>query len=272
MHDLWPTNSAASAVGCLAEKERNSERLDEPDGVAGLLHIAGYSLRTNRRTIAGSELPVRKAQFEHLNSRLMQFLQQRQPMIAVDTGVRVEARHSRHADLIGWPPGEPDPPEIRGEHRWDSVGIAESTAGLAAGAVREWWETMGSGQFPRARRLLVAADCGGRDNDRTLTWKSALQAFAGSCGLDIVVCHLPRGTSRFCGLHQRLVGYVEDGRRRRPLPSCVAIVSVIGKTAKDAGLITTVMKPVGGVSREGSRRPADQPGELLRPLELFRRG
>jgi hypothetical protein len=193
--------------------------------VAKLLHDAGYSLRANRRRIAGSDLPIRETQFKHVNSQVLLFLRRRQPVIAVDTGERVKDGESRHADLVGWPAG--DRLAVTGEdgRLWSSVGIAEDTAGFAVAAMRRWWQRMGSERFPDARRMLVVADCGGRDDRRTRIWRAGLQEFADVIGLSLTVCHLPRGTTRWCAIEQRFVRFV---RKKHRDPAHVVVVSLVG--------------------------------------------
>jgi DDE family transposase len=53
----------------------------------------------------------------------------------------------------------------------------------------------GRTRYPKARRLLITADCGGSNGARVRLWKRELQALANELGLSITVCHLPPGTS-----------------------------------------------------------------------------
>ena len=59
-----------------------------------------------------------------------------------------------------------------------------------------WW-TAGRDAYPGARRLLVTADAGGSNGYRTRLWKTELARFAAETGLDVTVCHLPPGTSKW---------------------------------------------------------------------------
>lgn len=212
----WTLRSTCELAELLSRQKRcmcdGIERTRNIDGrtVAKLLRADGYSLRANRQRIEGSELPDRDRQFQHLNTRVRGFLGRRQPVIAVDTGVWVALGRSRDADLIGVMPGQllldPDVPfstlqelvrigcaDAIDSRRWTSVGIAEDAVQLAAAAIRGWWDELGEAQHPDARKLLIAADCGGRDNRRTRNWKLALQELADQIKLPLTVCHLPRG-------------------------------------------------------------------------------
>jgi hypothetical protein len=53
--------------------------------VAELLHELDYSLQANRKTKEGDSHPDRNAQFEHINTRVQQYLGRKQPVISVDT-------------------------------------------------------------------------------------------------------------------------------------------------------------------------------------------
>ena len=53
--------------------------------VAELLHVMGYSLQANQKTLEGTDHPDRNAQFEHLNAAVQQQLWTGEPSISVDT-------------------------------------------------------------------------------------------------------------------------------------------------------------------------------------------
>jgi hypothetical protein len=54
-----------------------------------------------------------------------------------------------------------------------------------------------SARYPDATRLLITADGGGSNGSRVRLWKRELQKLANELGLDIVVSHLPPGTSKW---------------------------------------------------------------------------
>ena len=53
--------------------------------VADMLHMLGYSLQANKKTIEGTENPDRDKQFEHINEKCKTFQGEHQPVISVDT-------------------------------------------------------------------------------------------------------------------------------------------------------------------------------------------
>ena len=51
--------------------------------------------------------------------------------------------------------------------------------------------------YPRARRLLITADCGGSNGYRVRLWRLALQQLADELAMTIQVCHFPPGTRKW---------------------------------------------------------------------------
>ncbi len=80
---------------------------------------------------------------------------------------------------------------------WVSVGTDHETAAFAVNALRSWWNAVGKSAYPDARHLLITADSGGANGNRRRAWKTELAALAAETGLEIGVCHLPPGTSKW---------------------------------------------------------------------------
>jgi hypothetical protein len=77
----WTCKSAARlATARQSQGHRVSER-----SINRLLHHLGYSLQSNRKTLAGSQHSDRDAPFQHINRRVKAFQRQRQPVVSVDT-------------------------------------------------------------------------------------------------------------------------------------------------------------------------------------------
>ena len=89
---------------------------------------------------------------------------------------------------------------------------------------------------PDARRLLITADGGGSNGYRTRLWKTGLAAFAAETGLQITVCHVPPGTSKWNKIEHRLFSHISMNWRGRPLTSHEVIVNTIAATTTRTGL------------------------------------
>ena len=107
---------------------------------------------------------------------------------------------------------------------------------FAVATLRRCWEQVGRLADPKADRLLITADAGGSNGYRVRTWKTELARLAAETGLQITVCHLPPGTSKWNRIEHRLFSAISMNWRRRPLVSHEVIVELIGATTTRTGL------------------------------------
>jgi hypothetical protein len=73
--------------------------------------------------------------------------------------------------------------------------MSADTSAFAVQTIRRWWHEVGRVRYPRATRLTISADGGGSNGSRVRLWKRELQRLTDELGIDIVVHHLPPGTS-----------------------------------------------------------------------------
>ena len=55
------------------------------------------------------------------------------------------------------------------------LGNSHETPAFAVDAVEYWWKQEGKRAYPKAKRLLILADCGGGNSARARVWKRDLQ-------------------------------------------------------------------------------------------------
>jgi transposase len=223
--------------------------------VADLLRELGYSLQANHKTREGMSHPDRDAQFTHINAKVAQALADGEPAISVDTKKKELVGDFKNAGREWRPKGSPEPvrvhdfliPElgraapygvydIAENAGWVSLGINHDTASFAVHAIARWWQVMGRARYPAATRLLITADCGGSNGARLRLWKVELQNLANELDLEISVCHLPPGTSKWNKIEHRLFSFITQNWRGRPLVSYQAIVELIAATTTRTGL------------------------------------
>jgi len=223
--------------------------------VAELLHESDYSLQANVKTLEGRQHPDRDAQFRHLNEQVKAFLAQGLPVISVDTKKKELVGAYKNSGREWRPEGQPekvnvhdfpDPKvgkaipygiyDIGRNTGWVSVGQDHDTASFAVTSLRRWWQTIGSQVYPEAKQLLICADGGGSNGYRLRLWKVELQRLADETGLEIVVCHLPPGTSKWNKIEHRLFSHISMNWRGRPLVSHEVVVQLIGATTNREGL------------------------------------
>ncbi len=67
-------------------------------------------------------------------------------------------------------------------------------------------------------------------------WKRELQGLASETGLEIVVSHLPPGTSKWNKIEHRLFSFISQNGHARPLVSYRVIVQLSAATTTSTGL------------------------------------
>jgi hypothetical protein len=223
--------------------------------VAGLLREMGYSLQGNRKTLEGGNHPDRDAQFRYINAQVTNALTSGQPTISVDTKKKELVGDFKNGGREYRPKGEPEKvrahdfliPElgraspygvydIAENAGWVSVGVDHDTASFAVNSIRRWWNAMGRQRYPNATSLLITADGGGSNGSRVRLWKRELQTLANELAIEITVCHLPPGTSKWNKIEHRLFSFITQNWRGRPLVSYMTIVQLIAATTTDTGL------------------------------------
>jgi len=223
--------------------------------VAELLHDVGYSLQANRKVLEGSQHPDRNAQFEYLNDQVQHQVAAGQPAISVDAKKKELVGPFKNVGRELRPKGQPEPVRVHDfvdkelgratpygvydlarNQGWVTVGIDHDTAEFAVASIQHWWQTLGQAAYPGATSLLITADGGGSNGSRLRLWKRELQRFADESGLELRVCHLPPGTSKWNKIEHRLFSYITQNWRGKPLVSYAAIVSLIAATKTRSGL------------------------------------
>ena len=223
--------------------------------VGRLLHELGYSLQSVRKSREGTAHPDRNEQFELINATAESFLDQRQPVVSVDTKKKELVGDFKNGGREWRPRATPEkvmvhdfPDDSVGKaipygvydmalnEAWVSVGRDHDTPEFAVASIRQWWKMMGQRRYPDARRLFITADAGGSNGYRSRAWKVQLQQFADDTGLSIRVSHFPPGTSKWNKIEHRLFCHITQNWRGKPLRTFETIVDLIGNTRTEAGL------------------------------------
>lgn len=247
----WTCKSTAK----LATELKARGHTVSPRTINTLLARLGYSLQSTRKTREGGEHPDRNAQFEHINTKAKLFQKSGQPVVSVDTKKKELVGDFKNGGREWRPKGKPeevrvhdfiDPKlgkaipygvyDLAANLGWVSVGVDHDTAEFAVATLRRWWEQLGDGMYPGAKRLLVTADGGGSNGSRCRLWKLKLQEFADESGLRITVCHFPPGTSKWNKIEHRMFCHITQNWRGRPLVDLECVVNLIGSTTTETGL------------------------------------
>jgi hypothetical protein len=223
--------------------------------VGDLLHQQKFSLQANRKTREGEGHPDRDAQFTYLNESVRDALAAGEPVISVDTKKKELVGDFKNAGQTWRPQGEPEEVRVHdflikelgratpygvydlaANVGWVGVGMNNDTASFAVQTIRRWWQEVGRERYPVATRLTITADGGGSNGSRLRLWKIELQRLATELGIDIVVHHLPPGTSKWNKIEHRLFSFITMNWKAEPLVSYRLIVDLIAATTTKTGL------------------------------------
>jgi hypothetical protein len=224
-----------------------------PTTIARLLVGLGFSLRTNRKRLAGISDPDRDQQFRYLTRLRRLYITLGFPVISVDTkkkewvgNFKNRGRCWRRRDRVvfdhdypSWASGQAIPVgvyDLRHKEGYVLVGTSHDTPAFTGAAIRRWWLDVGQHRFPRARRLLVEADGGGPTDHRKWGWKVALQQLADEFNLIITVTHYPTGASKWNPIEHQLFGPISANWAGEPLVSYETILKYIRTTRTETVL------------------------------------
>jgi len=230
--------------------------------VRRLLRSRGFSLQASRKTIEGDTIhPDRDAQFQHINKKTKQFVEENQPVISIDTKKKElignyknngrewkrngEPTKVNVYDFIDKTRGKAVPYgiyEVAVNKGFVNVGTSADTAEFAGNSLMAWWERVGKKRYKKAREIYITSDSGGSNGVRVRLWKLALQKFANLTGLIVHVSHLPPGTSKWNKIEHKMFAFISINWRSVPLTSMEVIIKLIANTKTKEGLEIEVAK------------------------------
>ena len=243
-----------------------------------------------RRSRAGS-IPTGTpslVQFGYLNAQADEHLAAGCPVISVDPKKKELVGQYKNGGREWRPGGEPEQVnvhdfmdqdigkavpygvyDVAANTGWVNVGTDHDTSQFAVETIRRWWTTVGKDTYTDAGRLLICADGGGSNGYRTRPWKTELAELAAETGLEINVCHLPPGTSKWNKIGHRLFSHISMNWRGRPLTSHEVIVNTIAATTTRTGLkvhaeLDTGSYPNGIKIHDREMKALEQAGTLVR--------
>ena len=248
----WTSKSTRHLSQALAKKGHTvSYRV-----VCEMLRHLGFSLQANSKTLEqGSRHPDRDRQFGYINARVKTYMRRGWPVISVDTKKKELMGSYANKGREFQPAGHPEQVKVHDfidrdlgkaipygvydvakNAGWVSVGRDHDPAAFAVATIQRWWRAIGRRVYPKAGKLLICADGGGSNGYRTKLWKVELQRLANETGLEVTVCHLPPGTSKWNKIEHRLFSHISMNRRGRPLIGHEVVVNLIASTTTAKGL------------------------------------
>ena len=224
-----------------------------PNTVRRLLEELGYGLHANSKSISVS-CEHREQQFDYIAQQKERFLEDRLPIISVDTKKKELVGNFKNAGRL-WS----DRPRPVNDHDFRSqsqgvanpygiydpslnrgtlfVGTTHDTPEFAAENIGRWWREFGQANYPQASELLILADSGGSNGARVRAWKHFLQyQLVDRFGLSVTVCHYPTGASKWNPIEHRLFSEISKHWAGQPLQDYPTILRLIRETKTQSGL------------------------------------
>lgn len=215
----------------------------------------GYSLQANKKTYEGSSSAERDAQFHYINTMAKDFITKKQPVISVDTKKRELVGNFKNQGKTWRKKGQPEevnvydfPNLAKGkaipygtydialDNGFVNIGITSDTAEFAVESIRQWWKQLGKKHYPKAKEILICADCGGSNGNRNRGWKYFLNEFAKETGFSVTVLHFPPATSKWNKIEHRMFSFISKNWKGKPLISYQVIINFIKNTTTKTGL------------------------------------
>jgi hypothetical protein len=252
---MSPLRWTSKATRTIAEELTRSGHPISSVTVGRCLEAMGFTLQANVKTREGPQHPNRDAQFGYLNRQVKAFRRAGDPVISVATKKKELVGAFKNGGRRWWPKGKADPVSVHdfpplGKGKaipygaYDiarnravvNVGVTHDTAEFAAESIRRCWRLDGKRHYREAPRLLICADSGGSNGNRTRAWKLHLQALSDETGMSITVCHYPPGTSKWNKIEHRLFSFISLNWKGKPLVNYETVVNLIGGTRTRGGL------------------------------------
>jgi hypothetical protein len=220
--------------------------------IARLLRALGFSLRTNRKTLAEVNNPDRNRQFCYLAHLRRYYISRGWPVISIDTKKKELIGRFKNPgqtwrrnpqevlahDFPSWATGHVVPYGIYDVAQNDGLvvlGTSHDTPNFAVACIRQWMQKVARKRYPGARRLLIEADSGGSNDCHKWGWKVALQKLADKFGLVITVTHYPAGASKWNPIDHRMFSLISSNWRGVPLTSSEVVLGHIRRTRSTTG-------------------------------------
>ncbi len=229
------------------------------DVVSRALEELDYSKQTNQKHLqVGKAHPGRDEMFRFINEKANEFIKEGAPVISTDT---------KKKELIGNFKNngqeyrkEKDPrkvldhdfaiPELgkvapygvyvlNDNTGFVNLGTDHDTGEFAVESIRRWIWHIGKVSFPDMSKILIVCDCGGSNGWRTRLWKYQLAMLAEETGLELHICHMPPGTSKWNKVEHRLFCYISKNWAGKPLIDIKTAVNYITNTTTRSGLVVS---------------------------------
>src|SRR3989344_5749709 len=252
MNKLRWTNKSTYTI---SNELKNKHQTISEVTVGRIIKQLGYSLQTNVKSKESGTSQERDSQFKYINEQIRIFEKENMPVISVDTKKKELVGNFKNYwrkwqkkgkaeivnvyDFESLAKGKAIPYgiyEVLKNNGFVNVGISHDTSEFAVESIKQWWKNIGEKNYTRANELLICADSGGSNANRSKLWKFYLQKFADKTGLSITVCHFPPGTSKWNKIEHKMFSFISMNWKGKPLRNYEMIINLIEGTTTKKGL------------------------------------
>ena len=225
------------------------------------LEDLGYSLQKNKKMDqVGKESEFRNEQFEIINEKINEFIDNGDPVISVDCKKKEVLGNYKNNGAEYRKKGDPrsvldhdfpDPElgkavpygvyDIRNNVGFISLGNSADTAEFAANSIELWWENYGKFNYKDSEKILITCDSGGSNGCNVRLWKREMGNLSTKIGMDIYVVHYPTGTSKYNKIEHRLFSQISKNWQGKPLTNLESTKKYIESTTTTTGLKVSCM-------------------------------
>ena len=217
-----------------------------------LLWKLGYSLQVNKKALHKKSHKDRDKQFRYIDRLANGFIKSGNPVNSIDAKKTEKVGNFKNNGKVYAKKGEAIQVEdhdfgktkaipfgiydIQQNTGFVNVGMDHNTAEFAVASLRKWWNLEGKYLYKEAKHVMLTADSGSSNSNRSHQFLWELQQLANKIELVIHVCHFPAGTSKWNKIEHRLFSYISHNWQGIPLVSYDVILGLIGGTTTKTGL------------------------------------
>jgi len=197
--------------------------------VSRLLKAKGFSRRKMSKSIPLKQAQDKDAQFKNIERLRKEYDDGKSPVVSIDTKKKEmlgnfyregrcfckESRKVSDHDFPSFSSGKVTPHGVydmqRNEGFLTCGTTAHDTPEFNVSCIGDWWDTLGTSQYPSARKLLILADGGGSNSSRSNRFRQELQELSDRIGREIRVAHYPPYSSKWNPIEHRFFCHISRG-------------------------------------------------------------
>ena len=120
------------------------------------------------------------------------------------------------------------------------MGTSRDTSEFACACIKNWWLSVGKGEYRRAKAILILCDGGGSNSSRAYIFKQDLENLACELGINIRIAHYPPYCSKYNPIEHRLFPHITHAIRGANYTSVEMLAQAINRARTKTGISVVV--------------------------------